>query len=76
MEKKLMENHLTEREMSVLFYLAQGLTNEEISEKLHITVHTVKAHLEAIYDKLAVSNRVQAAMKAVVLGLIDLNVMV
>lgn len=71
-----MENHLTEREMSVLFYLAQGLTNEEISEKLHITVHTVKAHLEAIYDKLAVSNRVQAAMKAVVLGLIDLNVMV
>ncbi len=76
MEKKLMENHLTEREMSVLFYLAQGLTNEEISEKLHISVHTVKAHLEAIYDKLAVSNRVQAAMKAVVLGLIDLNVMV
>ena len=71
-----MENHLTEREMSVLFYLAQGLTNEEISEKLHMTVHTVKAHLEAIYDKLAVSNRVQAAMKAVVLDLIDLNVMV
>ena len=76
MEKKLMENHLTEREMGVLFYLAQGLTNEEISEKLHISVHTVKAHLEAIYDKLAVSNRVQAAMKAVVLDLIDLNVMV
>ena len=45
-----MENHLTEREMGVLFYLAQGLTNEEISEKLHISVHTVKAHLEAIYD--------------------------
>ena len=70
-----MENHLTEREMNVLFYLAQGLTNEEIAEKLHISVHTVKAHLEAIYDKLAVVNRVQAAMKAVVLGLIDLNVM-
>ncbi len=71
-----MENHLTEREMNVLFYLAQGLTNEEISANLHISVHTVKAHLEAIYDKLAVSNRVQAAMKAVVLGLIDLNAMV
>ena len=70
-----MENHLTEREMNLLFYLAQGLTNEEIAEKLHISVHTVKAHLEAIYDKLAVINRVQAAMKAVVLGLIDLNVL-
>ena len=70
-----MENHLTEREMNVLYYLAQGLTNEEISENLHISVHTVKAHLEAIYDKLAVSNRVQAAMKAIVLGLIDLNAM-
>lgn len=71
-----MENHLTEREMNVLFYLAQGLTNEEIAEKLHISVHTVKAHLESIYDKLAVTNRVQAAMKAVVFGLIDLNTLV
>ena len=70
-----MDNHLTEREKNVLFYLAQGLTNEEIAEKLHISVHTVKAHLEAIYDKMSVSNRVQAAIKAVVLGLIDLNVM-
>lgn len=71
-----MEYRLTERENSVLFNLAQGLTNEEIAAKLHISVHTVKAHLEAIYDKLSVSNRVQAAMKAVVLGLIDLNAMV
>lgn len=71
-----MKYHLTERENNVLFNLAQGLTNEEIAAKLHISVHTVKAHLEAIYDKLSVSNRVQAAMKAVVLGLIDLNAMV
>lgn len=70
-----MENYLTERETNVLYYLAQGLTNEEIAQQLHISVHTVKAHLEAIYDKLNVSNRVQAAMKAVVLGLIDLNIM-
>lgn len=71
-----MKYHLTERKNNVLFNLAQGLTNEEIAAKLHISVHTVKAHLEAIYDKLSVSNRVQAAMKAVVLGLIDLNAMV
>lgn len=71
-----MKYRLTERENNVLFNLAQGLTNEEIAAKLHISVHTVKAHLEAIYDKLSVSNRVQASMKAVVLGLIDLNAMV
>ena len=68
-----MENHLTEREMGVLFYLAQGLTNEEIALKLHISVHTVKAHLESIYYKLKVANRVQAAMKAVALGIVDLK---
>lgn len=70
-----MDFHLTERENNVLLNLSQGLTNVEIAKKLHISVHTVKAHLEAIYDKLGVANRVQAAMKAVVLGLIDLNIM-
>lgn len=71
-----MNNCLTEREFGVLSNLAQGLTNEEIADKLHISVHTVKAHLEAIYDKLSVTNRVQASMKAVVLGIIDLNALV
>ncbi len=68
-----MKNNLTERELNVLLYLAQGLTNEEISEKLHISVHTVKAHLESIYYKFKVANRVQAAMKAIALGIIDLK---
>lgn len=77
MEKILMDNNnLTERESNVLFYLAKGLTNEEIAEKLHISVHTVKAHLESIYEKLEVSNRVQAAIKALRFGLIDLNALV
>jgi LuxR family maltose regulon positive regulatory protein len=69
-----MKNILTERELSVISYVAQGLINSEIAEKLHISVHTVKAHLEAIYDKLGVKNRVQATIKAVVLGIIDINV--
>ena len=64
MEKKLMENHLTEREMNVLFYLAQGLTNEEISANLHISVHTVKAHLCNIYKKLEVGSRTKAIILA------------
>ena len=59
--------------MNVLQYLTLGMKNEEISEKLHISVHTTKAHLEAIYEKLGVTNRVQAAMKAVKIGLVNLE---
>lgn len=68
-----MKTKLTERECCVLFYLALGLTNEEIADKIHISVHSVKAHLESIYYKLKVANRVQAAMKAVALGIVDLK---
>ena len=68
-----MKNTLTERELNVLFYLAKGLVNTQIADNLHISVHTVKAHLEAIYEKLNVNNRIQAVIKAIILGLIDLN---
>ena len=68
-----MENNLTERELSVLINLTNGLTNIEIAKKLYISVHTVKAHLEAIYEKLEVTNRVQAAMKAAALGFVDIK---
>ena len=68
-----MSKRLTEQEKNVLQYLARGLVNSEIANSLHISVHTVKAHLEAIYEKLSVRNRVQAVIKAVILGLIDLN---
>ena len=71
-----MEVYLTEREKNVLFYLVKGFTNDEIADKLHVSVHTVKAHLEAIYEKMSVSNRVQAAMKAVALGLINVDAFV
>ena len=71
-----MKDLLTEREQSVLFYVAQGLINSEIADKLHISVHTVKAHLEAIYDKFGVKNRVQAVIKAIVLGIVDLNILI
>lgn len=71
-----MENYLTERELGVLDCLVQGYTNLEIANELHISVHTVKAHLEAIYEKLDAVNRVQAAIKGVTLGLVDIKTMV
>jgi LuxR family maltose regulon positive regulatory protein len=59
--------------MNVLILLSYGLTNKEISERLHISVHTTKAHLESIYDKLEVTNRLQAVVRAVFIGIIDVN---
>jgi LuxR family maltose regulon positive regulatory protein len=51
---------LSEREIEVLQLLGEGLTNQEISARLFITLNTVKAHLKSIYGKLDASNRVQA----------------
>ena len=39
--------------------LVQGLTNQNISDRLHISVNTVKSHVKRIYKKLGVTNRLQ-----------------
>jgi DNA-binding NarL/FixJ family response regulator len=62
--------HLTEREQEVLQWLVQGASNEEIAQHLYITVATVKAHLTAIFEKLKVTSRTQAIVKALKLGLV------
>ncbi len=61
---------LTEREFEVLLKIVQGLSNKEIAKELFITHHTVKAHISAIFKKLGVGNRTEAAMKARDIGLI------
>ena len=42
--------------------VARGLTNIEIASGLHVTVHAVKFHLAAVYRKLGVANRTEAAV--------------
>ncbi|MDX1921296.1 MAG: response regulator transcription factor [Candidatus Caenarcaniphilales bacterium] len=61
---------LTEREMEVLEKIVEGKSNKEIASDLFITVHTVKAHVCNIINKLAVDDRTQAAVKALRDGLI------
>lgn len=56
---------LTEREHEVLQLVVSGKTNNEIADELLISVHTAKAHVCAILQKMGVSDRVQAAVKAV-----------
>lgn len=60
---------LTRRETDVLQLLAGGASNREISRQLYLSEKTVKAHLAAVFRKLGVSNRTQAAMAAVAMGM-------
>ncbi len=50
---------LSERELQVVQCLAEGLTNREIAERLHLSKHTVKNYFFKIFDKLGVSSRVE-----------------
>jgi DNA-binding NarL/FixJ family response regulator len=59
------ELQLTERETQVLTLLVEGKSNSEIAEALFVSVHTAKAHVCSILQKLSVHDRVQAAVKAV-----------
>lgn len=56
---------LSARELEVLRLVVEGLTNQEIAAKLILSVETVKSHVRHIMDKMAVSDRTQAAVKAV-----------
>ena len=61
---------LTERELEVLKHLVKGKSNTEIAKELIVSVHTAKAHVCSILQKLCVDDRVQAAVKAVKEGLV------
>ncbi len=61
----------TPRELEVLRLLPAGKTNREIAQELHLSFSTVKKHLERLIAKLEVSDRTQAAVKALDLGLVN-----
>jgi DNA-binding NarL/FixJ family response regulator len=65
---------LTDSELEILRLVAQGMSNKDISEKLGLAEKTVRNRLSAIFDKLHVSNRVQATLVALREGLASLDV--
>ena len=65
------DNTISEREKEVLQLVAQGKTNKEISDQLHISPHTVIAHRKNITSKLGIKTIAGLAVYAVLNGLID-----
>jgi len=68
-ENAMPDAGLTRRESDVLQLLSGGASNREISRQLFLSEKTVKAHLAAVFRKLGVTNRTQAAMAAVAMGM-------
>jgi len=64
---------LTDRELEVLNFLAQGKTNKEIARSLAITERTVKFHVSSILGKLGAGNRTEAVTLAAQRGLVELK---
>jgi DNA-binding NarL/FixJ family response regulator len=61
---------LTPREQEVLALLAEGLPNKTIADRLHVSEHTIKFHVNAILAKLGAQSRTEAVVRATRLGLL------
>jgi DNA-binding NarL/FixJ family response regulator len=64
---------LSPRELEVLQLMAKGLHNQQIADTLHVSLNTVKNHVRRVMNKLKVSDRTQAAVLAIELGLRKVN---
>lgn len=61
---------LSKRELDVLQFIAEGLSNREVASRLYLSLNTVKAHTWSIYSKLGVNGRTQAVARARALGIL------
>lgn len=61
---KLKRYGISDREMEVLQLMANGLSNQEIANKLFVSLHTIKTHCANLYGKLEVNRRTQAIRRA------------
>ena len=66
------ESPLTPRETEILTLIGQGMSNKAVARHLGISVHTVKFHLESLFDRLGATNRAEAVAKALLGGVIEL----
>lgn len=73
LNRNIIEDVLTKREIEILKLLAEGLFNKEIASQLSISEKTVKNHVSNIFKKIKVSDRTQAAVYAIKNGLVDIS---
>jgi NarL family two-component system response regulator LiaR len=71
-ETELEKLGISRRELEVLELMSLGLSNQEIAEKLFVSLNTVKTHTSKLFEKLDVKRRTQATEKAKRLGLVPL----
>ena len=69
-EKALAALNITPREYEVLQLIAEGLSNQEIAERLFLSLNTVKTHTSNVFSKLDVQRRTQAIQKAKEMGIL------
>jgi DNA-binding NarL/FixJ family response regulator len=72
-KQKARPDELSERELEVLELIARGHTADEIAEKLFLSQHTVRNHIQAVLEKLDVHSKLEAVMAAHRLGLIKIG---
>ncbi|MFY0602222.1 MAG: response regulator transcription factor [Cyclobacteriaceae bacterium] len=65
---------LSKREIDVIALLADGDSNQEIADKLFVSLNTAKTHISSIYQKLQVKRRTQAVQKAREMGIISVDI--
>ena len=68
-----MDYNLSEREKEVLNLVIEGKTNPEIADILFISIHTVKAHVCSIIEKLKANGRTNAAVLGIKYGIVDIE---
>jgi len=69
-ENNLKQLSISKREHEVLMLMAQGLSNQEVADKLFVSLNTVKTHSSKLFEKLNVQRRTQAVQEAKKLGLV------
>ena len=65
---------LTRREIEILTLIVEGHSSKKVAELLYVSKRTVDFHLDNVYEKLQVSNRMQALQRATRLGLLPVSV--
>ncbi len=68
--EKLLKLGISKREAEILLLIRDGLSNQQIADKLFLSEHTIKKHISNIFHKLRVDRRTEAVQKALELSMI------